>query len=118
MYYLYIVHLFHIFKFYTQPSILCHCCLVQFRLNESDVCETCTSWQIDSGVTWGQEHFSRGCYIFPVGNWNSKTGLKLTEPLFLHLAYGFRGIALPIATFHVSNRIKSYLNIEYLYRQS
>ncbi|XP_060858519.1 ionotropic receptor 93a [Metopolophium dirhodum] len=73
---------------------------IKFRLNESGVCETCPLWQIDSGVTWGQEHFGQGCYILPVGYWNTKTGLKLTEPLFLHLANGFRGIALPIATFN------------------
>lgn len=72
-------------------------------MNESGVCETCPLWQIDSGVTWGQEHFGQGCYILPVGYWNTKTGLKLTEPLFLHLANGFRGIKLPIATFNVSS---------------
>lgn len=79
-------------------------------MNESGVCETCPLWQIDTGVTWGQEHFGKGCYILPVGYWNTKTGLKLTEPLFLHLANGFRGIALPIATFNVSNN-QIYLQI-------
>lgn len=44
--------------------------------------------------------------MLPIGNWNSKTGLKLTEPLFLHLANGFRGMTLPIATFNVSKRNK------------
>jgi len=66
-------------------------------------------WKIDSGVTWGQEHFGHGCYMLPVGNWNSKTGLKLTEPLFLHLANGFRGMTLPITTFNVS---KQMINVE------
>lgn len=64
-------------------------------------------WQIESGITWGQEHFGNGCYMLPVGNWNSKTGLKLTEPLFLHLAHGFRGMTLPIATFNVSIQINN-----------
>lgn len=76
-------------------------------MNESGLCETCQSWQIDSGITWGQEHFSNGCYMLPVGTWNSKTGLKLTEPLFLHLANGFRGMTLPIATFNVSIKKKN-----------
>lgn len=78
-------------------------------MNESGVCETCPMWKIDSGVTWGQEHFGNGCYMLPVGNWNSKTGLKLTEPLFLHLANGFRGMTLPITTFNVS---KQMLNVD------
>ncbi|XP_050438335.1 ionotropic receptor 93a isoform X2 [Adelges cooleyi] len=75
---------------------------IKFRLNESGVCETCPAWQIDSGVTWGQEHFghNEGCHVLPVGHWNAKTGLKLNEPLFLHMVNGFRGMTLPIATFH------------------
>ncbi|XP_050529365.1 ionotropic receptor 93a isoform X2 [Daktulosphaira vitifoliae] len=75
---------------------------IKYRLNESGICETCPAWQIDSGITWGQEHFgsSDGCHLIPVGNWNAKTGLKLTEPLFSHMINGFRGMNLPIATFH------------------
>ncbi|KAK2575942.1 hypothetical protein KPH14_007304 [Odynerus spinipes] len=65
-------------------------------------CGKCLLWQISSAITWGN-YFLRGsktAYLIESGTWTSRGGVNLSDVIFPHVAYGFRGLSLPIVTFH------------------
>ncbi|XKL59990.1 hypothetical protein PGB90_001006 [Kerria lacca] len=74
------------------------------RLSEIGVCGNCTSWLAQSALTWGiefQQNAADSIELIQSGIWQIQTGFKLNEPIFPHIENGFRGVTIPIITFHV-----------------
>ncbi|XP_053999997.1 ionotropic receptor 93a [Hylaeus anthracinus] len=67
-----------------------------------DGCRMCLLWRFSSSITWGN-FFPREkniAHLLDVGTWSPKFGVDLTDALFPHIDHGFRGIAIPITTYH------------------
>ncbi|XP_050483078.1 ionotropic receptor 93a [Bombus huntii] len=65
-------------------------------------CGRCLLWRFSSSITWGN-FFSRGrnmAHLLDIGTWSPGFGVNLTDVIFPHIAHGFRGTNLPIATYH------------------
>ncbi|XP_023313506.1 ionotropic receptor 93a [Trichogramma pretiosum] len=75
-------------------------------------CGECVSWSVTSAITWGTSYGrnessasghtasrSEG-YLIDTGNWAPAFGVNMTEPLFPHVSQGFRGINLPVTSYH------------------
>ncbi|XP_051164696.1 ionotropic receptor 93a [Leptopilina boulardi] len=66
-------------------------------------CGKCLTWRIGSAITWGNSFDSilagRGQLIHS-GSWSPGPGSNLTDSIFPHIDYGFRGKTLPIITYH------------------
>ncbi|XP_076651173.1 ionotropic receptor 93a [Halictus rubicundus] len=61
----------------------------------------CLSWKFTTAITWGN-FFSSGRnqgHLLDIGMWTPGYSVNLTDILFPHIAHGFRGISLPIATY-------------------
>lgn len=43
-------------------------------------------------------------HLLDIGTWSPGFGVNLTDVIFPHIAHGFRGTNLPIATYHVGKR--------------
>ncbi|XP_020296775.1 ionotropic receptor 93a-like [Pseudomyrmex gracilis] len=68
----------------------------------SGVCSRCLFWQFASAITWGNffVHGKNTAHLIDSGTWIPTLGINLTDVIFPHIAHGFRGISLPIATYH------------------
>ncbi|XP_032665741.1 LOW QUALITY PROTEIN: ionotropic receptor 93a-like [Odontomachus brunneus] len=65
-------------------------------------CGKCLFWRFASAITWGN-FFIRGkstAHLIDSGTWLPSLGVNLTDVIFPHISHGFRGISLPIATYH------------------
>ncbi|XP_047343839.1 ionotropic receptor 93a-like isoform X2 [Vespa velutina] len=62
----------------------------------------CLFWKISSAITWGNYFFygRKGANLIETSTWRPRQGINLSDVIFPHIAYGFRGISLPIVTFH------------------
>ncbi|XP_043685513.1 ionotropic receptor 93a isoform X5 [Vespula pensylvanica] len=65
-------------------------------------CGNCLFWKISSAITWGNYflHGRKAANLIESSTWNPRRGINLSDVIFPHIAYGFRGISLPIVTFH------------------
>ncbi|XP_076242368.1 ionotropic receptor 93a [Calliopsis andreniformis] len=65
-------------------------------------CRECLLWKFSSSITWGNffAHHSNVAHLLDIGTWTPGSGINLTDVLFPHIAHGFRGITLPITTYH------------------
>nr|XP_031847480.1 ionotropic receptor 93a-like [Nomia melanderi] len=72
------------------------------RIYTSDMInDGCLFWRLSTAITWGN-FFTRGrdqAHILDIGVWTPEFSVNLTDMLFPHIAHGFRGITLPIATY-------------------
>ncbi|XP_029675153.1 ionotropic receptor 93a-like [Formica exsecta] len=76
--------------------------LVQDTFATGGTCGRCLFWRFASAITWGN-FFARGknnAHLIDSGSWFLTLGINLTDVIFPHVAHGFRGINLPIATYH------------------
>ncbi|KAJ8957248.1 hypothetical protein NQ318_007812 [Aromia moschata] len=65
---------------------------------------------MDTSETWGKEYqfasssqntsVSSSVEIIPVGSWRPSDGPSMSDELFLHISHGFRGMNLPLVSFH------------------
>ncbi|EFN86026.1 Glutamate receptor delta-2 subunit [Harpegnathos saltator] len=65
-------------------------------------CGKCLFWRFASAITWGN-FFLRGkniAHLIDSGMWIPSLGANLTDVIFPHISHGFRGISLPVATYH------------------
>ncbi|KAL3278735.1 hypothetical protein HHI36_016265, partial [Cryptolaemus montrouzieri] len=83
---------------------------VGLYLKSNEYCNNCTRWIFKSGDTWGYENDSiennSSIRLLKTGSWTPTVGVKMSEELFLNVAYGFRGRKLRLATIHVSSSSK------------
>ncbi|XP_023248636.1 ionotropic receptor 93a [Copidosoma floridanum] len=69
-------------------------------------CGGCLTWKLVSAIVWGMsfdapESAARGGpWLQETGDWSPGPGIRMTEPLFPHISHGFRGISLPVVSFH------------------
>ncbi|XP_026674967.1 ionotropic receptor 93a [Ceratina calcarata] len=78
--------------------------LSQDTSHSKDGCNRCLLWRFTSSITWGN-YFSHNkmdelVRLLDIGTWTPGLGINLTDVIFPHIAHGFRGIRLPIATYH------------------
>ncbi|CAD1474571.1 unnamed protein product, partial [Heterotrigona itama] len=76
--------------------------LSQNMLASEGICRRCLLWRFSSSITWGN-FFSHGknvAHLLDIGIWTPGFGVNLTDMIFPHIAHGFRGINLPIASYH------------------
>ncbi|XP_016772034.2 ionotropic receptor 93a isoform X5 [Apis mellifera] len=68
----------------------------------NSVCEQCLLWRFFSSITWGNffSHDRNMAHLLDIGTWTPIIGVNLTDVIFPHIVHGFRGINLPIATYH------------------
>ncbi|XP_012536819.1 ionotropic receptor 93a isoform X2 [Monomorium pharaonis] len=66
------------------------------------ICGKCLFWRFASAITWGNFflHDKNAAHLIDSGTWMPGLGLNLTDALFPHVVHGFRGINLPVATYH------------------
>ncbi|XP_029164005.1 ionotropic receptor 93a-like [Nylanderia fulva] len=76
--------------------------LVEDTFATGGICGRCLFWRIASAITWGNffTHGKSTAHLIDSGSWIPTLGLNLTDVIFPHVAHGFRGINLPIATYH------------------
>nr|XP_012146781.1 PREDICTED: glutamate receptor ionotropic, delta-2-like isoform X2 [Megachile rotundata] len=80
------------FKMYLERDVL----------NSETVHGRCVLWKFTSSITWGN-FFSHGknvAHLLDIGTWTLAAGVNLTDDIFPHIVHGFRGINLPITTYH------------------
>ncbi|XP_015173343.1 PREDICTED: uncharacterized protein LOC107064804 [Polistes dominula] len=73
------------------------------KSHESDrKCGNCLVWKISSAITWGTYfvHYRKSAILIESGTWMPRRGVNLSDVIFPHIEHGFRGISLPIVTFH------------------
>lgn len=76
--------------------------LAQDNFATGGTCGKCLFWRFASAITWGN-FFVRDkstAHLIDSGSWIPTLGMNLTDVIFPHVAHGFRGINLPIATYH------------------
>lgn len=78
--------------------------LVGDTFETGGTCGKCLFWRFASAITWGNFfiHGKTSAHLIDSGTWLPVLGANLTDAIFPHIVYGFRGINLPIATYHVS----------------
>ncbi|KAG7190375.1 hypothetical protein KM043_006484 [Ampulex compressa] len=66
------------------------------------LCGKCLFWRFFSAITWGNvfHRDKSASYLSDTGSWKPGLGINLTDVIFPHVAHGFRGITVPIATYH------------------
>lgn len=72
---------------------------------QNGTCDNCTKWEFMAGETWGKEYQmneQNTIEIIKVGEWKIGRGSIFTDELFPHITHGFRGIMLPVVSFHVN----------------
>lgn len=77
--------------------------LIEDTYATGGVCGKCLFWRFASAITWGNffVHGKSVAHLIESGTWMPVLGANLTDALFPHIVHGFRGISLPIATYHV-----------------
>ncbi|CAK9824580.1 Ionotropic receptor 93a [Anthophora retusa] len=76
--------------------------LSQNTFASDGVCGQCMLWRFSSSITWGNffSHAKNEAHLLDIGLWTPSLGVNLTDVVFPHIAHGFRGINLPITTYH------------------
>nr|XP_034179469.1 ionotropic receptor 93a-like isoform X2 [Osmia lignaria]XP_034179470.1 ionotropic receptor 93a-like isoform X2 [Osmia lignaria] len=76
--------------------------LSQSIFDSEAVCGRCPLWKFASSLTWGNffSHDKNVAHLLDIGTWTLAFGVNLTDVIFPHVAHGFRGINLPITTYH------------------
>ncbi|KAL0103140.1 hypothetical protein PUN28_017458 [Cardiocondyla obscurior] len=66
------------------------------------ICGKCLCWRFASAITWGNffVHGKNVAHLIDSGTWMPFLGANLTDAIFPHVVHGFRGISVPIATYH------------------
>ncbi|KAK1122819.1 hypothetical protein K0M31_009261 [Melipona bicolor] len=74
----------------------------QNTLASKGICGRRLSWKFSSSITWGNffSHDKNVAHLLDIGTWTPGFGVNLTDMIFPHIAHGFRGINLPIASYH------------------
>lgn len=77
--------------------------LSEDAFDSGNECGRCLLWRFSSSITWGNffAHGKNMAHLLDIGTWTPRFGVNLTDVVFPHIAHGFRGINLPIATYHV-----------------
>lgn len=77
--------------------------LIDENFATGGVCGKCLFWKIASAITWGNFfiHGKNVAHLIDSGMWMPGLGANLTDAMFPHVAHGFRGISVPVATYHV-----------------
>ncbi|KMQ91986.1 glutamate receptor delta-2 subunit, partial [Lasius niger] len=80
--------------------------LVEDTFATGGVCGKCLFWRFASAITWGNFfiHGKNTAHLIDSGSWFPTLGMNLTDVIFPHIVHGFRGIDLPVATYHVGER--------------
>jgi len=100
IYTIFLTEVLHIFYFLQIQ-------LIEDTFSTSGVCGKCLFWRFASAITWGN-FFIRGknvAHLIESGTWIPVLGANFTDVLFPHVMHGFRGINVPIATYHVSKDV-------------
>ncbi|XP_014486779.1 PREDICTED: glutamate receptor ionotropic, delta-2-like [Dinoponera quadriceps] len=65
-------------------------------------CGKCLFWRFASAITWGNFflHGKNIAHLIDSGTWIPSLGSNLTDAIFPHISYGFRGISMPVASYH------------------
>lgn len=98
--------------FYVRNFFFLQTKLAQDIFATGGICGKCLFWRFASAITWGN-FFVRGkstAHLIDSGSWIPTLGMNLTDVIFPHVVQGFRGINLPIATYHVSNEHESFFS--------
>nr|XP_012227959.1 PREDICTED: uncharacterized protein LOC105675403 isoform X2 [Linepithema humile] len=76
--------------------------LVEDTFATGGTCGKCLFWRFASAITWGNFfiHGKTSAHLINSGTWIPTLGVNLTDAIFPHIVHGFRGINLPIATYH------------------
>ncbi|KAL6263497.1 hypothetical protein P5V15_006288 [Pogonomyrmex californicus] len=76
--------------------------LIEDTFATGGVCGKCLFWRLASAITWGNffVHGKKTAHLIDSGTWMPNLGANLTGPIFPHVVHGFRGISVPIATYH------------------
>ncbi|XP_015433115.1 PREDICTED: uncharacterized protein LOC107189154 [Dufourea novaeangliae] len=76
--------------------------LVQNTDSTDVACGKCLVWKFSSSITWGNFFSNENdvAHLLDIGMWTPEFGINVTDVLFPHIAHGFRGSILPIATYH------------------
>ncbi|XP_018374481.1 PREDICTED: uncharacterized protein LOC108768527 [Trachymyrmex cornetzi] len=76
--------------------------LIEDTFSTSGVCGKCLFWRFASAITWGNffVHGKNVAHLIESGTWIPILGANFTDVLFPHVVHGFRGINVPIATYH------------------
>ncbi|XP_011686860.1 PREDICTED: glutamate receptor ionotropic, delta-2-like [Wasmannia auropunctata] len=76
--------------------------LIEDNFATGGVCGKCLFWRFASAITWGNffVHGKNVAHLIDTGTWIPVLGANLTDALFPHVAHGFRGISIPVATYH------------------
>ncbi|KYN41871.1 Glutamate receptor delta-2 subunit [Trachymyrmex septentrionalis] len=76
--------------------------LIKDTFSTSSVCGKCLFWRFASAITWGNffAHGKNVAHLIESGTWIPILGANFTDVLFPHVVHGFRGISVPIATYH------------------
>lgn len=86
--------------------------LIEDTFSMGGLCGKCLFWRFASAITWGN-FFVRGknvAHLIESGTWMPVLGVNLTDALFPHVVHGFRGINVPIATYHVCEDNENNIN--------
>ncbi|XP_018392556.1 PREDICTED: uncharacterized protein LOC108771698 [Cyphomyrmex costatus] len=76
--------------------------LIEDTFSTDGVCSKCLFWRFASAITWGNffVHGKNVAHLIESGTWMPVLGANFTDVLFPHVVHGFRGIRVPIATYH------------------
>ncbi|XP_053678178.1 ionotropic receptor 93a [Anopheles nili] len=86
--------------------------MIKAAITSKDECNKCSYWKIQSAETWGYvyrtDFLSEGLdplerkkySMLDIGYWSPQDGFMLTDALFPHAQYGFRGVQLVFYSYH------------------
>uniref|UniRef100_A0A182MEF6 Ionotropic glutamate receptor C-terminal domain-containing protein n=1 Tax=Anopheles culicifacies TaxID=139723 RepID=A0A182MEF6_9DIPT len=86
--------------------------MIRTAITSKDECNKCSQWKIQSAETWGYVYRTdfvpdlidsqerRKFTMLDIGYWSPQDGFMLTDALFPHSQYGFRGIQLVFYSYH------------------
>uniref|UniRef100_A0A182QEU3 Ionotropic glutamate receptor C-terminal domain-containing protein n=1 Tax=Anopheles farauti TaxID=69004 RepID=A0A182QEU3_9DIPT len=86
--------------------------MIRTAITAKDECNKCSQWKIQSAETWGyvyrtdlmadgNEMIERKKYtMLDIGYWSPQDGFMLTDALFPHAKFGFRGVQLVFYSYH------------------
>uniref|UniRef100_A0A182IAI4 Ionotropic glutamate receptor C-terminal domain-containing protein n=1 Tax=Anopheles arabiensis TaxID=7173 RepID=A0A182IAI4_ANOAR len=86
--------------------------MIKAAITSKDECNKCSQWKIQSAETWGYVYRTdfltdgadlqerRKYTMLDIGYWSPQDGFMLTDALFPHSQYGFRGVQLIFYSYH------------------
>uniref|UniRef100_A0A4Y0BNW6 Ionotropic glutamate receptor C-terminal domain-containing protein n=1 Tax=Anopheles funestus TaxID=62324 RepID=A0A4Y0BNW6_ANOFN len=86
--------------------------MIKSAITSKDECNKCSQWKVQSAETWGYVYRTdfipdindvqerRKFTMLDIGYWSPQDGFMLTDALFPHSQYGFRGVQLVFYSYH------------------